>query len=249
MQSTAPGAPSFSDLGKLQSASERLAEDLRRRFTDQVERALGVGLDDSVTSLAYVDHYLAQARGETREPILTLLAAGAGAWFGDLVIRTIGGAWLGDGQRATSLRVLLAPQLIYFSPFAIALEATLGEEVSPGDPRAPADAPLDAAFHFAKPGRAKSEAAGAPAEDTHDTHDTPGTHHTQDDQTWLAEALTNLAPVPQDHFHSLTCRFETLELMLELLAGRQAARGCSPHTYTVADYVAAFDRSAGDRPS
>lgn len=244
MQSTAPGAPSFSDLGKLQSASERLAEDLRRRFTDQVERALGVGLDDSVTSLAYVDHYLAQARSETREPILTLLAAGAGAWFGDLVIRTIGGAWLGDGQRATSLRVLLAPQMIYFSPFAIALEATLGEEVSPGDPRVAADAPLDAAFSFAKPGRAKSEGAADDA-----AGNAANTQDTQDDQTWLAEALSNHAPVPQDHFHSLTCRYETLELMLELLAGRQAARGCSPRTYTVGDYVAAFDRSAGDRPS
>ncbi len=234
MQSPPPGASPSSSLEKLQSASERLVEDLRGGFASQLERALGVGLDTSVISLAYADHYLAQARSETREPILTLLAAGAGAYFGDLVCRTIGGSWLGDGKRATSLRVLLAPQMIYFSPFAIALDAIAGESVSPGDPRAPADAPLDSAFLFARPAR--------PADES-------GEPEPEDDNTWLTDVLANLAPVPESHFHSLTCRFETLELMLQLLAERQAARGCTPKTYTIADYVAAFDRSAGDAPS
>lgn len=224
-------------LEKLQSASERLVEDLRSGFASQLERALGVSLDTSVISLAYADHHLAQARSETREPILTLLAAGAGAYFGDLVCRTIGGSWLGDGKRATSLRVLLAPQMIYFSPFAIALEAIAGESVPPGDPRAPADAPLDSSFLFARPARPPGEA------------DEAGEADPDDDTTWLTDVLANLAPVPESHFHSLTCRFETLELMLQLLAERQAARGCTPRTYTIADYVAAFDRPAGDPPS
>ncbi len=232
MRSTPLGASSSTALKTLQSASELLVADLRRGFASQLEHALGVGLDNSVISLAYVDHYLAQARDETREPILTLLAAGAGAYFGDLVCRTIGGSWLGDGKRATSLRVLLRPQMIYFSPFAIALAAIAGETVGPGDPRAPADTPLDASFLFATPPRSGSDESSA-----------------QDDTAWLGDMLTNLAPVPEDHFHSLTCRFETLELMLQLLAERQASRGCSPQTYTIADYVEAFDRSAGETPS
>jgi len=222
-----PDDAPLSGLEQLQSASKRLVEDLRGGFATQLERALGVGLDNSVISLAYADHYLAQARAETREPILTLLAAGAGAYFGDLVCQTIGGTWLGDGKRATSLRVLLAPQMIYFSPFAIALDAIAGEAVAPGDPRAPADLPLDSAFLFAKPPASGAEEA-----------------EQDDDTTWLSDVLANLAPVPENHFHSLTCRFETLELMLQLLAERQASRGCTPQTYTIADYVAAFDRPA-----
>ncbi|MCA9636664.1 MAG: hypothetical protein KC420_11610 [Myxococcales bacterium] len=222
MRPPAP-APSKSDLPRLQAASERLVADLSRVFAEQVRRALGVDLDHSVTSLAYVDYYLAQAREETREPILSLLAAGAAAYFGELVCRTIGGGWLGDGARATSLRVLLGPQPIYFSPFAMALEAIVGEAIDPGDPRAPADAPVDSAFHFA---------SGDDGEDAR----------------WLSEALANFAPVPEDHYHSLTCRFETLELILELLAGQQQARGCEPRTYTLDDYVAAFAEAA-DRPS
>ncbi|HFE44836.1 MAG TPA: hypothetical protein ENJ18_04970 [Nannocystis exedens] len=232
MRSTPSDASSSTALQKLQNASEQLVADLRGGFAKQLEHALGVGLDNSVISLAYVDHYLAQARDETREPILTLLAAGAGAYFGDLVCRTIGGSWLGDGKRATSLRVLLHPQMIYFSPFAIALDAILGESIGPGDPRAPADAPHDASFLFATPPR--SGDANSPD---------------QDDTAWLKEVLTNLAPVPEHHFHSLTCRFETIELMLQLLAERQASRGCTPQTYTIADYVAAFDRPTGDAPS
>lgn len=231
MRSTPSGASTSTVLEKLQGASEQLVADLRGGFASQLEKALGVGLDNSVISLAYVDHYLAQARDETREPILTLLAAGAGAYFGDLVCRTIGGTWLGDGKRATSLRVLLRPQMIYFSPFALALAAIAGEAVGPSDPRAPADTPLDASFLFARPPQ--------PAE---------GITSDQDNTTWLGEVLANLAPVPEDHFHSLTCRFETLELMLQLLAERQANRGCSPQTYTIADYVAA-QGSAVDTPS
>jgi hypothetical protein len=66
----------------------RLVRDLEHNFRDAVERSLNFKLDGSVTSLAIVDHYLAQAREETRAPILALLAAGAGAYFGELVAAT-----------------------------------------------------------------------------------------------------------------------------------------------------------------
>ncbi|MEZ4454701.1 MAG: hypothetical protein R3B09_34945 [Nannocystaceae bacterium] len=223
------------DLAALRTSSERLAADLRRVFHEQVRRALGVDLDASVTSLAYVDHYLAQARREPREPILSLLAAGAGAYFGELVIQTIGGSWLGDGKSPRSLRLLLAPQRIYFSPIDMAFEAIVGESLEIDDPRAPAGAALDGGFHLL-------EAEPEPRGDGKEGAEEPS------DEAFIHEALANFAPVSEDHFYSLTCRYETLQMIVELLAGRQAERGCAPRTYTLEDYVAAFGRGAGDHP-
>lgn len=219
----------------MRAASERLAAELQRVFHEQVRRSLGVDLDGSVTSLAYVDHYLSQARGEPREPILSLLAAGAGAYFGDLVIQTIGGNWLGDGKHPRTLRLLLAPQSIHFSPIDMAFEAILGAAIDADDPRAPAGPAIDGTLHFLDGGaEARPAGEGGEAELT--------------DEAWIHEALANFAPVSEEHFYSLTCRFETLQMIVELLAGRQAERGCAPRTYTVEDYVAAFGRRAGDHP-
>lgn len=238
MRSSPPDAAAPADLAALRAASERLAAELQRVFHEQVRRSLGVDLDGSVTSLAYVDHYLAQARREDREPILSLLAAGAGAYFGDLVIRTLGGSWLGDGKGPRSLRLLLAPQRIHFAPVDMALEAIVGESLEADDPRVPAGAAVDGSLHFVGGGEAEartsaSEGSGEPE---------------LSDEAWIHEALANFAPVSEDHFYSLTCRYETLQMIVELLAGRQAERGCAPRTYTIDDYVAAFGRAAGDHP-
>ena len=46
--------------------------------------------------------------------------------------------------------------------------------------------------------------------------------------------------MPADEFYSLTTRFETLELILQLLATRRAHAGYDPYTYTVQDYLHAF---------
>lgn len=223
------------DLAALRTSSERLAADLGRVFHEQVRRALGVDLDGSVTSLAYVDHYLAQARREPREPILSLLAAGAGAYFGDLVRETIGAAWLGDGKTARSLRLLLAPQRVYFSPVDMAFEAIVGEAVEADDPRAPGGSAIDSGYHLLEAETDPRAAAPNGAEEP-------------SDEAFVHEALANFAPVSEDHFYSLTCRYETLQTIVEILAQRQAERGCAPRTYTIEDYVAAFGRGAGDHP-
>ena len=46
--------------------------------------------------------------------------------------------------------------------------------------------------------------------------------------------------MPADQFYSLTTRYETLELILQLLASRRALGGYEPYTYTVQDYLHAF---------
>jgi hypothetical protein len=56
----------------------------------------------------------------------------------------------------------------------------------------------------------------------------------------MGERLGGLAPLPEDEFHSLTCRFETLKLMLELLAARHNGEGRSPREYGLEDYLHAL---------
>jgi len=211
----------------LATASERgasaLVTALVRSFQDQVRRALKAELDGSITSLAYVDYYVSLARDEDREPIVSLLAAGAGAYFGELVRREMGGTWVGDGEDPRRLRLLLEPQFVHFSPVDQAYEAIAGTGLEPNDPRL-------------APGPAFDSGFGLRPEDPDDP--------TEDEASWLSDRLAELPPVPEDQFHSLTCRFETLQLMLELLAARQVAEGLPPRRLSLADYVEVLSRSA-----
>lgn len=205
----------------LQARAQALVDALVGTFEEQVRRALELDLDGSTTSLAIIDHYLSLARDEEREPIVSLLAAGAGAYFGELVRREIGGIWIGDGTDPRRLRLLLEPQLIHFSPVDQAYETIAGEALSPDDPRIAAGPDFDSAFGFPPPSTEQDVEDGPEADDT----------------TWLSARLSELSPVPEDQFYSLTCRFETLVLMLEMLAARHEAAGQPPRSHGLADYV------------
>jgi hypothetical protein len=228
-------------------AVTRLVGDLERRLQEAVRRSLRFDLDGSLTSLAVVDHYLAQARDETREPILSLLAASAGAYFGELVRRHIGGLWLGDGSDPRHLRLLLTPAFVYFSPADLAFTAILGAEPGPDDPRVPSGLPLDSGFHLdtgtALPHRKRTVDPDDPPPDPDESLPDPTRQphdDGSDDATWIAARLAELAPVPEDQFYSLTGRYETLELILEMLAARRDAAGFEPYTYSVEDFLRAF---------
>jgi hypothetical protein len=202
-----------------------LVEQLTTAFAEQLRRALGVELDPGLgtTALAYVDHYLSLLRedpeGETREPIVSLVAANAGAWFGELIRREIGGTWIGDGKDPRRLRLLLEPAFVHFSPIDMAYEAILSEAVEPGDPRIPEGATLDSAFHLRK----------QPAQDHPDE---------PSDHDWIGDRLAEVPPVAEDQFFSLTGRFETLGLILALIASREHERGHEPTRYHLNDYIA-----------
>lgn len=208
------GEPSWSEG---QRRAQALVDGLCRGFEEQVRRALQVELDGSPTSLAFVDHYLALARAEDREPIVSLLAAGAGAYFGELVRRQMGGTWVGDGEDPRRLRMLVEPQFIHFSPVDQAYEAIAGEALDTDDPRVSPGPAFDSAFGL------RPSPPDEPPE--------------RDDAAWLSDRLADLPPVPQDEFHSLTCRFETLQLMLELLAAKHVDEGLPPRSLGLADYV------------
>ena len=204
-----------------QSSTLSFVASLVPRFCQQVQQALSISLDHSKTSLAFVDHYLGLARQEQREPILSLLAAGAGAYFGDMICRELGAMWISDGsQDPRRLRLLLTHQLIHFSPIDQAFEAILATSLELEDPRHPTGAAIDSAFHL--------KGSGATSE-----------------QVWIENYLAQLAPLPKDQFYSLTARFETLELILELLASKQMAENKQPVRYEISDYLHLITQTNG----
>jgi hypothetical protein len=210
-------------------------------------------LEGSETSLAFVDHYLSLARDEDREPIVGLVAAGAGAYFGEVVRSELGATWIGDGIDPRRLRLLVRAQFIHFSPVDQAYEAIAGRALDEDDPRLPpAGVPFDPGFSLK---RAQGEASADPDDDAEPTviaTTAEGAAATEaaaaeknerpedDDAGWLEQRLSELSPVPEDEFHSLTCRFETLKLMLELLAAKHASEGREPVEYGVEEYLVAF---------
>ena len=52
--------------------------------------------------------------------------------------------------------------------------------------------------------------------------------------------------MPEDEYFSLTGRFETLLLILELLAARHASLGLEPTPYHLNDYLAAIERETSN---
>lgn len=208
-----------------------LVDELVILYRDQIKRVLNVELDDSPTALAFVDHHLRSAMAESRTPILALLAASAGAYYGEIVRREMGGTWIGDGKDPRRLRLLLDHQFIYFSPVDQALEAILGEPVDLDDPRLGDTQGFDSAFRL-RPVPQDDDGL----EDTDEAHEA----------NWLRARLSEVPPVPEDQLVSLTCRFETLALMLEMLATRQAAAGQKPKVLRVEDYVAAMAARANE---
>jgi hypothetical protein len=231
MEPTGPESDSrpAGDETKLTPAQE-LVRQLRSAFVEQLQRALGVDLPGEDSALAYIDHHLSELREEDREPIITLVASGAGAWFGEFVRARVGGHWIGDGKDPRRLRLLLEPAFVHFSPVDLAYEAIFGHDVEEDDPRAPAGALIDGAYQLDK----------RPNPPVTEGESPPETHDSTSDQDWISARLSELSPVPVDQYYSMTGRFETLELILQMLAHRRVAEGKSPKMLTVNDYVHAL---------
>lgn len=203
-----PPDPSPRASGPDAEALDAAVGDLERHLRKQVFHALKVELDGTTTSLAFLDHYLGLARDETRAPLLELLAASAGVYFGELLRRQFGGTWVGRADNPRSFRLLLGAQYLHLTPVAVALAAILRRE--------PDDEDLDCALHL--------DQRSGPEQDP------------RSDAAWIEERLMAAPPVPEDQFYSLTTRYETIALIVELLAQRRALSGSEPRTYTLDDY-------------
>jgi hypothetical protein len=95
-----------------------------------VERALGVTLDGSETSLAFVDHYITGARASgLNDEVLALVAPALGAYLGEVAIGKLGGRWVLEAEDPAEWRVEIDPVELRFHPVGMAAEALRGDEV------------------------------------------------------------------------------------------------------------------------
>jgi hypothetical protein len=96
-----------------------------------VSEALGLQLDYSPETLPILDHYLAERARDAEAEVKQLLAPAAGAYFGEVARRSLGGAhWhCPEGQHAR-WRLQFSPFFLHFNPVGVALEAIERGEVA-----------------------------------------------------------------------------------------------------------------------
>jgi hypothetical protein len=122
---------------------------------EYVRRAIAVELDGSVESLAFVDHYVANAGkdGEVADELLALVAPALGAYFGEVVIARIGGEWHAAAPDPFDWTIevpgLSGSELLSFRPTAMAACALRSGEVEECDASIMPQPALAAALHEA----------------------------------------------------------------------------------------------------
>jgi hypothetical protein len=105
-----------------------------REYAEQavayVKRALGVTLEYDSNTLPLLDHYLRSAEG-AQGPTQQLVIATAGAYFGEVVRRRLGGRWEMTGDES-DWRVVL-PTGLNFSPVGFVASAIAQADVTDFD--------------------------------------------------------------------------------------------------------------------
>ncbi len=147
-----------------------------RRALAAVEAAVGIGLEFDSETLPLLDHYLRELPGNKPETA-ALIAAMAGAYFGETVRQCHGGSWASETEDPAQWRVVL-PGGLSFSPVRLALSAILNDESGDGNPE------------FRAPPKLMSE---------------------------LENTLERMGTVTTREYYSLSCRYDTLEHLQEVM--------------------------------
>ncbi len=102
-------------------------EEYAKQAVEAVRRALDFDLEWDSETLPVMDHYLNAVDARNAE-VVELVAATAGAYFGEVVRRKLGGRWeLGeDGPEGWQL---ILPTTVSFSPVGVAAASILSAEV------------------------------------------------------------------------------------------------------------------------
>jgi hypothetical protein len=101
--------------------------ELAERTVEYVRRALGLTLDYTPETLPVLDHYLSTVPTDQPETV-RLIAATAGAYFGEVVRRTLGGTWEDRDDAASLDRKVRVSGDVSFAPAAMAALAVLHAE-------------------------------------------------------------------------------------------------------------------------
>ena len=88
-----------------------------------VQEALELELDYTPETLPILDHYLKSRMEDPKEELLSLLAPTAGAYFGEVVRRTVDGArWHCPSGHFAAHRIEFETFFLHFNPIGVAVE-------------------------------------------------------------------------------------------------------------------------------
>ena len=109
-------------------------EDLARSCGEYVKKAVGVDLDYTQDTLPLLDHYVAAVRADVqeREELRRLVAHAVGAYFGEVLRRTIGGFWRMPSANVHDWSVCARPVFLSINPMAVAFDALAGGQEHDG---------------------------------------------------------------------------------------------------------------------
>jgi hypothetical protein len=189
---------------------------------EYVRRALGVTLEYDSETLPILDHYLRQVVSATparsRNGVQTstneLVAATAGAYFGEVVRRRLGGSWTLVSEDPNSWRLVL-PSGLWFWPAAMALAAILGPEGDVAAPRRDEDDEEDVVDG--------ERGLHDPDDEDEDGWDA-SLQVPEPLRSHVARVLDGMADVSEEEYYSLCCRLDTLEHIQAVLVAMASAR-------------------------
>lgn len=124
------GAP-----GAVAAAPDEI-EELAEACRQYVLAATGVELDYTQDTLSVLDHYVLLARGgiEERPELITLAARAVGAYFGEVVRRTIPSFWALGSADVFDWRVCGTNAYLWINPVGVAYDALAGGVEHEGPP-------------------------------------------------------------------------------------------------------------------
>lgn len=172
-----------------------------------VKDALGLPLDYSAETLPILDHYVRTKAAVTGDEVRDLLTPMLGAYFGEVVRRSMPGArWHVAGEAYTDYRLEFDSFFLCFNPMGVAAEVLEGDDV-----------------------------------------EGYGTHFQllDDGRKVVEDALSRSTNVSVDDYYSFTMRFETLELVVSVLAELEHVRGDKPRHFGPDVYRVAAGESVG----
>lgn len=101
-------------------------DDLAHSCVAAVQRALAIELDFTQDTLPILDHYVSMAQG-TQAEVIELLAPMAGAYFGEVLRRSVGSArWHAPGTDYGAYRLEFENAFLHFNPLGMVVESILG---------------------------------------------------------------------------------------------------------------------------
>lgn len=108
----------------------RLIEDLAASCARYVTNAIGTTPDSTGDTLPFIDHWLGSLEDTPRSEVMSLIVPAAGAYLGEVIRKHFGRVrWRFDGENYEKARLEFENVFLSFNPFALALEAVLGEDV------------------------------------------------------------------------------------------------------------------------